>query len=249
VGWQRTDLVTDEAGFRVNPASEEKHTLKRLMRRKVAMDGFTLIELLVVIAIIAILAGMLLPALARAKGKAKAIQCMNQLKQMGVATELYAIDNNDTLPGNQHNLPSWLASLATYNGTNIYRCPEEKTRMYSYAVNDYLTPRPAGAPQLNFSRKSTVPSHSETMWMTESMEDIVSLDHFHFADYLTSPTPADPTGGYSVNSFRSQVHVLRHQAGGNYLYLDGHVEFSKWQRIPQRLTSSGSRFIVPTGRP
>ncbi len=112
--------------------SKRRHPAAHTVRPRRATAGFTLIELLVVIAIIAILAALLLPALGRAKGKARQIACINNLKQLAIAGTLYAGDANDHVP------PNGLGSPDVLNGQRLWVLGEEH-----YEFTSPPSPNPA----------------------------------------------------------------------------------------------------------
>jgi prepilin-type N-terminal cleavage/methylation domain-containing protein/prepilin-type processing-associated H-X9-DG protein len=202
--------------------------------------GFTLIELLVVIAVIALLASLLAPALARAKQKGRAIACVNNVRQIGLAAVMFSDDNNGTLPLSEHQGKSWVASLIPYGGTKgIYRCPsdENRTRLYSFAVNDFLLPPLPG--KKDFTKITSIPRPVETAFLPECAEKYASSDHYHFAD------PQE--GGFSPAAFAAQVAVVRHDRRANYLFVEGHVETIQWNKVQTKLTQPNSAFIDPGG--
>ncbi len=201
--------------------------------------AFTLIELLVVIAIIGILASLLLPALAKAKSKARATVCLNHLRQLGIATTMYVDDFDGRLPGSAHNGYSWIAGLEPYSATNLYRCPADTNRLrsYSIALNDFLLPSLNGGS--DYSRLASISSLSDTQMLAEKAGFYSGGDHFHFAD------PFD--GGYEPAKFENQVAVRRHQGGANFLFLDAHVQRVSWAQAQTQLTNAGATFVNPAG--
>jgi len=131
----------------------------RYNERSGQRPGFTLIELLVVVAIIAILAGMLLPALSKAKEKGKSASCINNLRQMSIASLLYADDQEGRYPftfqvrGNNVFRKAWFNFIQPYQQTtNLLLCPS-KTRKFRELVALYpsdLQDKAVSNYQMNF---------------------------------------------------------------------------------------------------
>jgi prepilin-type processing-associated H-X9-DG protein/prepilin-type N-terminal cleavage/methylation domain-containing protein len=190
-------------------------------------SAFTLIELLVVIAVIAVLAALLLPALARAKGVARASQCVSQLRQIGVAMRLYADAHQDELPRSQHSAFAhrqhpWGRALAPELGktdatwTNLlaglYRCPADlRKEPWSYGMNVYFELDPvvddyAGSPQM-WRRLSQIRRPTATLLAGEANG---AADHVmpHF---------------WTCERDAMDVEKRRHGERSNYLFVDGHV--------------------------
>jgi prepilin-type N-terminal cleavage/methylation domain-containing protein/prepilin-type processing-associated H-X9-DG protein len=202
-------------------------------------SGFTLIELLVVVAIIALLLGILTPALSHAQAVARSVRCLSHTRTIALVMQMYADQDSRRfyptarMPMDAPIETSWIyLTKPLVDQIDAYRCPADRSsnwespmmpRPSSYGINAYFTPN---HPPYNGITPSQIRNPSETIIAAELIED-VAMDHF-MPMYFGTPAAVTHATMQSRQwdadtATPTKIKTTRHIGTANYVFTDGHA--------------------------